>query len=146
MARIPVAAVAAIGTSSLVDFNETLEHYPGFGRWFRAAQVGGTPVLLVARWLCHLAGFRHRTVQLFLEHPTAEAYTLLQVRGLDKAEAPGSFDLPAAGHVAGVDTIEEALFAELEEELGLRAEDLDGLAAVGRYVYGDAVAETAFLR
>ena len=137
-------ASVAPGKSVRTDLHDTLAHHPGFGRWFRVSQVDGAPVLLVARWLCHLAGFRHRTVQLFLEHPTADAYTLMQVRGLDKAEAPGCFDLPAAGHVAGVDTIEEALFGELEEELGLRPEDLNGLVAVGRYVYNDSLAGTAF--
>jgi isopentenyldiphosphate isomerase len=119
----------------LADLRRAIDGHPDLANWFQEGQVSGRPVLLVARWLCHLAGLRHRTVQLFLDHPTAAGYTLLQVRGFDKAEAPGCFDMPCAGHVTGLETVEEALFKELEEELGLHRSDISLPQALGSYVY-----------
>lgn len=117
----------------LADFRRQLARRPAFGRWFQEAEYGGRPVLLAARWLCHLAGLRHRAVLLFLDHPTRADCTLMQVRGLSRPEAPGCFDLPVAGHVPGTATPEEALAAEMAEELGLRAEDVVDLRPVGAY-------------
>jgi isopentenyldiphosphate isomerase len=91
--------------------------------------------LLVARWLPHRLGLRHRTVQLILDHPSEPSMTFIQVRGLDKAEAPGAFDMPCAGHVVGLDSAFLTLGKELGEELGLALEDLDALRPVGTYEY-----------
>jgi 8-oxo-dGTP pyrophosphatase MutT (NUDIX family) len=109
--------------------------YPGFGRWFQETPLGskGRPVLLVARWLCHLAGFRHRAVQLFLDHPAAAPYTLLQVRSMTKVQFPGCFDMPAAGHIAGIAPPGDTLFKELEEELGLTLADVAHIRPIGSY-------------
>ena len=120
----------------LEDYQETIGRHPDFGQWFQQAEVAGKPVLLIARWMCHLVGFRHRAVHLFIDHPTADDYTLVQVRGLDKAEAPGRFDLPAAGHVVGLDSPTDALFQELEEELGLTADDISSFTHIGNRPYG----------
>ena len=67
------------------DLRETAGRHPSLGLWFQEATVeeGERPVLLVARWLCHLAGFRHRSVHLFIDHPTRGDYTLVQVRSVD---------------------------------------------------------------
>jgi isopentenyldiphosphate isomerase len=111
---------------------------PDLKHWLQEARFDGRQVLLVARWLCHLAGFRHRTVQLFLDHPTIKGYTLLQVRGYAKAEAPGCFDTPCAGHVAGLATVEQALYDELGEELGLERSDVSRPEGLGSYAYRDA--------
>jgi isopentenyldiphosphate isomerase len=93
------------------------------------------PVLLAARWLCHLVGLRHRTVEIFLDLPgVGQGLTLVQVRGMDKVEAPGAFDIPCAGHASETETTAEALRHELSEELNLAPEDLDGLRLVARYV------------
>jgi len=123
--------------------NEILEHFrktiaisPEYNLWFcetESLENGST--LLIARWLCHLVGLRHRVVHMFIDHPTLEDHTLLQVRAMDKAESPGCFDLPAAGHVSGTETVEEALCHELAEELGLRTEALDDFVQVGSYNY-----------
>ena len=128
----------------LEDFRETLGHHPNFGLWFQEARIDNKSVLLAARWLCHLVGLRHRAVHLFLDHPTADEYTLVQVRGLDKAEAPGRFDLPAAGHVMGADTIDDTLFKELEEELGLTKDDVSALQELGSYEYPGAMDDPGF--
>jgi isopentenyldiphosphate isomerase len=122
---------------TLDDFREAASQYPAIARWFQIARVAerDSQVLLVGRWLCHLVGIRHRTVQLFIDHPSLGDYTLIQVRGLNKVESPGCFDLPAAGHIAGTESLTATLFKELEEELNLQREDIEDLALIGHYEY-----------
>jgi isopentenyldiphosphate isomerase len=119
------------------DFGQTAHRYPEFARWFQAvaSEEKGLTVLLVARWLCHLVGIRHRTVHLFIDHPQMDNYTLVQVRGLGKVESPGCFDLPAAGHIAGLELTTDTLLKELEEELGLARNDIVNLEQIGCYEY-----------
>jgi isopentenyldiphosphate isomerase len=121
----------------LEDFGQTAHRYPEFARWFQAvaSEENGLTVLLVARWLCHLIGVRHRTVHLFIDHPQTDNYTLIQVRGLGKVESPGCFDLPAAGHIAGLALTTDTLLKELEEELGLDPNDIVNLEQIGCYEY-----------
>lgn len=108
-------------------------HRP-FRRWFREDRLAdGTPVLSAARWLCHLAGLRHATVEIFIDPPGLPGHTLVQVRGMDKFEAPGAFDMPCAGHVTAGDTFEASLSKELGEELALRLDDFDSLRELARY-------------
>lgn len=130
----------------LDDYRETSSRHASFKEWFKEATAPGSglSVLLVARWLCHLAGFRHRTVHLFIDHPTAGGYTLVQVRGVSKAHFPGCFDVPAAGHVAGLQSIEDALFEELTEELGLAREDLGHIRCLGTYAAIESRDEIGF--
>jgi hypothetical protein len=115
-------APAFPSAESLTDLRDTAGEHPVFHDWFQESQIEGRPVLLIARWLCHLLGFRHRVVYLFLDHPTVSEYTLLQVRAFDKPYYPGCFDVPVAGHVVGLQRVEEALQKELDEELGLGLE------------------------
>jgi isopentenyldiphosphate isomerase len=117
---------------TLAEARELLARYPEAAHWWRLAD-GSPSALLVARWLCHLTGIRHRTVQLFIDHPTLPGLTLVQVRSLDKIEAPGTFDMPVAGHVTGTESVEAALAHELAEELGLALEDLQDLHSIGAY-------------
>ena len=123
----------------LADFDKRVAEHPDFGDWFQQDQIDNRPVLLAARWLCHLAGLRHRTIQLFLDHPTAEGYTLLQVRGLNKTETPGCFDMPCAGHVTGLQSVEDALLEELAQELGLDRCDISPPQSLGSYEYRGAI-------
>jgi isopentenyldiphosphate isomerase len=117
----------------------------GFRAWFQPAlDEGERPVLLAARWLCHLAGLRHRTVQLFIDHPSLRAYTLIQVRALSRPEAPGAFDLPVAGHVAGLAPVGEALLREMEEELGLSSDGVEALAFLGACNYEEPPANLSW--
>lgn len=111
---------AQVGGAVLADLADRTARFPGFQSWVTAAP--DTQGLLAARWLCHLTGLRHATVELFIDHPTQPGFTLLQVRGYHKAAAPGSFDLPVAGHVDGLLTIMEGLKKECREELGLDLE------------------------
>jgi|GEM_PF-705813 len=118
----------------LQDARQEMAHDPAFGHWFQLAEDSPQrQVLLVARWLCHLAGIRHRTVHLFIDHPALPDHTLVQVRALDKLDFPGCFDLPVAGHVVGLQPTEQALIQELGEELGLYPQDLQNLRPVGAY-------------
>jgi isopentenyldiphosphate isomerase len=141
--------VCGVGAELIKHFQFAQVAHSQFGRWFQvgvlrpeetgeangADEQPGEPVLLAARWLCHLIGLRHRTVEIFLDPPgVEEGYTLVQVRGMDKVEAPGAFDIPCAGHASGCETAVEALCHELSEELNLTPENLDGLHLVARYI------------
>jgi isopentenyldiphosphate isomerase len=116
------------GEKLLEGCQKTTAAQTGFAKWLRIDKTytsagGEQPVLLAARWLCHLAGLRHGTVEIFIDPPHLEGHTLVQVRGLDKFEAPGAFDIPCAGHISGVDSAEMSLRKELEEELNLALDD-----------------------
>ncbi|MBE0698899.1 MAG: NUDIX domain-containing protein, partial [Anaerolineaceae bacterium] len=130
----------------LARFQETVNAHSNMEKWFQvgalrgdfgvADEMPGEPVLLAARWLCHLSGLRHRTVEIFLDLPgVEEGHTLVQVRGMDKIDGPGAFDFPCAGHAVGTETAQEALRKELGEELNLAPEDLEDLHLVARYIH-----------
>jgi isopentenyldiphosphate isomerase len=129
------------GEDIIEDFRKTVSEHPDFRHWFQEAAIveRKQPVLLIVRWLCHLAGFRHRSVHLFVDHPVLDDYTLVQVRGVQKPESPGCFDVPAAGHVIALGSVEDALFKELEEELDLSQDDIDDLEMIGNYDYRDSL-------
>jgi 8-oxo-dGTP pyrophosphatase MutT (NUDIX family) len=115
----------------------TRQAHPEFVQWFR--ETPDCSSLLVARWLAHVAGFRHRAVHLFLDHPTRKEYTFVQLRSFDKCGYPGCFDIPVGGHIKDSVPVETSLAEELHEELGFDlARDVDGLALVGTYDYADA--------
>jgi isopentenyldiphosphate isomerase len=127
-----------ISNNIIEGFRSIAERYPEYKLWFCEVTLSnGQSILAIARWLCHSVGFRHKVVHLFLDHPTLKDYTLLQVRAFDKAESPGRFDLPAAGHISDVETVETALQKEFAEELELNIEILDNLVQLGDYVYVD---------
>jgi isopentenyldiphosphate isomerase len=127
-----------VAETTITSYRRTLALHPGYSRWFREDNgPDGEPTLLAARWLCHAVGFRHQCVELFLDHPVHCDHMILQVRGFGKAEAPGHFDLPAAGHVSGLDGIKKTLRKELREELHLALNTVDELRAVGSYDYVD---------
>lgn len=125
--------------TDVVDTVQAYVEATGRGCWLRPVVIpkdsGAVKTLLVMRWLHHRIGLRHQTVQLILDHPSQPAITFMQVRGLDKTEAPGAFDLPCAGHVVGLDSALATLEKELQEELGLTLDDLDDLRQVGDYEY-----------
>ena len=132
---LPVDATGAPALPDNATLNEvqTLLAHPEAQAWLALDAIGGVPALLVARWLCHLTGVRHRTVHLFLDRASHPGTTLVQVRSLSKVEAPGAFDMPVAGHVTGIESPEAALAHELVEELGLDLEDLEDLRPIGAY-------------
>jgi isopentenyldiphosphate isomerase len=124
----------------LQQFRQQATRYPPLELWFResATRPGegegeAMPVLLAARWLGHMVGLRHHTAQLLLGHPLLEDHTLIQVRSLAKIDYPGAYDLAVAGHVTGVDSVEDTLVKELQEELNLEPSDLQGSQRLGSY-------------
>jgi isopentenyldiphosphate isomerase len=128
-----------LSPDAVEDYRETVCQHPSFELWFQEADLeqGERPILLIARWLCHLVGIRHRAVHLFIDHPTLDDYTLVQVRGVDKFESPGRFDLPSAGHVVCLESTVDTLFKELEEELNWTRDDIQGPEMVGSYNYSE---------
>ncbi len=154
---LPVDAqgmAAPANVEVLRDVPSTLAARPEFEAWFQVANMSGPPgsastatlagqgepaspspaFVLVSRWLCHLAGLRHRTVEIFIDHPVDGQFTLVQIRSPAKLEYPGCFDLPTAGHVVGLASLEESFYKELHEELALGTDDLEAVQRLGSYV------------
>ncbi len=132
----PKGEAAVLEDALLQDFEQMRAHYPTYSHWFQRAEFpDGRPTLLIARWLCHLVGLRHQAVHLFIDHPRLLDHTLIQMRSLNKAESPGRFDLPAAGHVTGLETVEAALQKELREELDVDVHALLDLTRLGSYLH-----------
>jgi len=129
----PAGQAARVPAAVLDDYDRIRGRQPQYALWLRPVEGPEGRALLIARWLCHLVGFRHRTVHLMLDHPTLPDHVLAQVRGVYKAESPGCFDLPVAGHVSGLSTVETTLRSECEEELGLAQDQIVGLRRVGSY-------------
>jgi isopentenyldiphosphate isomerase len=121
------------------QIQKQLHLHPTFARWMCEVQTPGQgPItFLIARWLCHLAGFRHGTVQLFIELPDRDGTTLLQVRGAKKTDAPGCYDLPVAGHISRLDNPLESLRRESIEEMALNLDMVDHLSFLGAYDFVD---------
>ncbi len=69
------------------------------------------------------------------DHPTRDDYTLIQIRSVHKFEFPACFDVPGAGHVAGLESTTDTLYKELEEELNLDRDDIYDPEMVGSYDY-----------
>lgn len=78
------------------------------------------------RSLVHLVGLRHRTIHLILLEVRSDnkSWLVLQQRSFSVSDFPGAFDLGCAGHVKAGLTPNQAVRAELWEELGLAPEDL----------------------
>jgi len=132
--------LASTSASVLEDFRCTLADHDDFKVWFSEGssidqERSESRMLLPARWLCHLVGFRHLSVHLFLTVDGDDEHLLVQVRGTQKAESPGAFDLPVAGHVGGEQRERDALLREAREELGLEAADLLKLSEMGGYEF-----------
>jgi len=130
----------------LRNYQKTREQFPDFLDWFQEAKLPdqGDHTLLIARWLCHLLGYRHSVVHLFINHPVEKDCTLVQVRSMSKSEAPGCFDLPVGGHMSGFGSVLETLQKEISEELGLEPEDLCEMVSLGGYEFADIASKPGF--
>jgi hypothetical protein len=107
-----------------------------FGNWFRKDEYKDRTVLLIARWLSHFIGFRHRCAHIFLDHPILKDYTFVQLRSFGKADSPGCFDIPVGGHAKGISTLEETAREELKDELNIDLQhDIEGFYSIGDYSY-----------
>ena len=113
--------------------------------WIHPVAVDGGEQTLVARWLAHWAGIRHRAVHLFLDHPSLDGYTFLQLRSFAKCGYPGCFDIPVGGHPKAAATAEDTLEQETREELNLEVgRDVVDLSCIARYDYVEPEPSPAF--
>ena len=80
----------------------------------------------VSRKEAHEKGIPHRTAHIWVARKTDAGYqVLLQKRSAEKESFPGMFDTSSAGHIqAGDDPLESAK-RELNEELGINAQERD---------------------
>ena len=87
----------------------------------------------VSRSEAHEKGIPHRTAHIWIVRKNSESYqVLLQKRSAEKDSFPGMYDTSSAGHIqAGDDPLESAL-RELQEELGIKADEKD-LSYAGRF-------------
>lgn len=87
----------------------------------------------VSRKEAHEKGIPHRTAHIWIARKQDDGYqVLLQKRSAEKESFPGMYDTSSAGHIqAGDDPLESAQ-RELNEELGLNAQERD-LKYVGKF-------------
>lgn len=64
----------------------------------------------------------------------SDGKVLLQKRAITKRDAPGKWDLSAAGHISSNDTIKEAAIRETFEEIGIKIMEED-LEQIDAYLY-----------
>jgi len=80
----------------------------------------------VSRTQAHAEGIRHRTAHIWIVKKEAgRCYVLLQKRAMDKDSFPGCFDTSSSGHIQAGDEPLESALRELQEELGIVAEEAD---------------------
>jgi len=78
------------------------------------------------RELVHRDGDLHGTVHIFvLRERDGITEVLLQKRSMNKDSFPGRYDISAAGHLSTGQDFGEAALRELEEEIGIRAQEED---------------------
>lgn len=86
------------------------------------------PLAIMPKSEAHRQSLYHRSVFVLVFNPAGKLY--LQKRGPKKALYPGRFDLSATGHVQAGEARLTAALRELDEELGLRAQNLTRLDAI----------------
>ncbi|MDH6357706.1 NUDIX domain-containing protein [Parabacteroides sp. PF5-9] len=86
--------------------------------WFPLVDAKGDTIGKSSRQECHNGSkLLHPVVHLHLFNEKGELY--LQKRAMTKDIQPGKWDTAVGGHVDYGETIEEALYREAREELGL---------------------------
>ena len=108
--------------------------------WFDVVDRTGRPTgEIVEREEAHLKGIWHRTAHLWLvREKNGKIQILLQKRSQTKDSHPGCYDISSAGHIpAGVDYRPSAI-RELNEELGINADENELIFCADRTVISDA--------
>lgn len=102
---------------------------------------GSVSGIVRERGVAHLDGSLHPTSHIWIVRRNRKNGwdLLLQKRSLRKDSNPGCYDISSAGHVAAGDTYLPATLRELEEELGIRAEEKDLHLAGMRKAYFEDV-------
>ena len=118
------------------EFIAIRQEIKSYSLWYRKDEYRNRPVLLIARWLSHLAGFRHRCCHIFLDHCTYKDYTFVQLRSFGKTDSPGFLDIPVGGHAKGIAPLKETAKEELKDELNLDIiHDIEDFQTIGNYSY-----------
>lgn len=95
---------------------------------------------IVDRETAHAKGIRHRTSHLWLaRRKDGEVQILLQKRAKHKSSFPGCYDISSAGHIPAGDGYLQSAIRELEEELGVKADEKDLIYCGDRKVIWDDV-------
>ncbi|MBP3628905.1 MAG: NUDIX domain-containing protein [Anaerotignum sp.] len=95
---------------------------------------------IVDRETAHAKGVLHRTSHVWLARKkNGKIQILLQKRAKHKSSFPGCYDISSAGHIPVGDSYEISALRELEEELGVKAEEKDLIYCGDRKVIWDDV-------
>ncbi len=94
---------------------------------------------VVERSIAHEEGVPHRTSHLWLLRKKGDrTEVLLQKRAAGKS-FPGCYDISSAGHIPAGDDFRPSAIRELQEELGVTAEESDLVFCGDRYIVWDDV-------
>lgn len=105
--------------------------------WLDVVDENGEPTgKIVERTVAHREGIRHRTAHVWLARERdGRIQVLLQKRCETKDSHPGCYDMSSGGHIpAGVDYLPSAV-RELQEELGVQAEEKELICCGIRKLY-----------
>lgn len=103
--------------------------------WFPLVDEQGKVTGKASRAECHSGSkLLHPVVHLHVFNPAGELY--LQLRSLTKDIQPGKWDTAVGGHIDYGETVEDALYREAREELGITVFTPKLLA---RYVFESAI-------
>ena len=95
---------------------------------------------IIDRETAHAKGILHRTSHVWLaRRKKGKVQILLQKRAKHKSSFPGCYDISSAGHIPAGDSYEASALRELEEELGVQAEEKDLIYCGDRKVIWDDV-------
>lgn len=76
------------------------------------------PIGIVSRQEAHQKNLLHAVIHLWVIDLNRQVI-YFQRRSLNKEQYPGYYDITCAGHIAYPETLEQALFREAREEIGL---------------------------
>ncbi len=95
---------------------------------------------IVERKIAHAKGIRHRTSHVWLARErNGSVEILLQKRAENKDSYPGCYDISSAGHIPAGDGFGKSAVRELQEELGVTAEENELIYCSDRNVQWDDV-------
>ena len=95
---------------------------------------------IIDRETAHAKGILHRTSHVWLaRRKKGKVQILLQKRAKHKSSFPGCYDISSAGHIPAGNSYEVSALRELEEELGVKAEEKDLIYCGDRKVIWDDV-------
>lgn len=83
----------------------------------------------------HEMGYLHRTSHLWLlRKHEGNIQVLVQKRAMEKDSHPGCYDISSAGHIPAGSDFKESAIRELEEELGVKADEEDLIFCGTRHI------------